>query len=170
MSYNVRIEYLAQDVPDVVKNSILDFLQNYTFPYVSSVQNKLALKDLFIDHFSNRKTLNSLVDEIKMIATQSRYATSVAWTETNRAHTAGLATVLKSIGQTQCTVIHTYGQTPMNSACATNLDGKVLDIDTIVNNSFPTLRQDILRNDIPMIPQHVNCRHVMSPLNGVQIQ
>lgn len=165
MAYTVRIEHLAEDVPDTVKASILSFLQTYAFPYVSSVQNKSGLRELFIDHFTNRRSLDSLVEGIKSIVTQPRYATSVAWTETNRVHTAGLANVLKSTGQTKCKAIHTYGQTAMSSICATNLEGKILDVDTVVSNSFPALRNDILRVDIPMIPQHVNCRHVMSPLD-----
>lgn len=52
MPYPVRIESLAQDVPDIIKESILSFLKTYDFPYVSSVQDKSGLRDLFIDHLT----------------------------------------------------------------------------------------------------------------------
>ncbi len=169
MSYTVRIESLAQDVPDIIKDSILLFLKTYDFPYVSSVQDKSGLRDLFINHFTNRRSLDSLVDAIKNIASKPQYATSVAWTETNRVHTAGLTSVLKSKDQTKCKTIHTYGNTPMSSICMANLEGKILDIDDVLGNTFPDSRADILKKDVPMIPQHVNCRHVMSPLDEFQL-
>lgn len=169
MPYIVRIEFLAKDVPEIVKTSILTFLKTYDFPYVSSVQNKSKLRDLFIDHFTNRRSLDSLVSAIKNIASKPQYATSVAWTETNRIHTAGLANVLESKDQTKCKVIHTYGETSMSPACRVNLEGKILDIDTVLKNTFPASRTDILKTDVPRIPQHVNCRHVMSPIDGFQL-
>lgn len=169
MAYTVRIESLAQDVPDVIKDSILLFLKTYDFPYVSSVQDKSELRNLFLDHFTNRKSLDSLVNTIKNIASKPQYATSVAWTETNRVHTAGLTNVLKSKDQTKCKAIHTYGETSMSSTCVTNLEGKILDIDMVLANTFPESRADILKKDVPMIPQHVNCRHVMSPIDKFQL-
>ena len=169
MSYNVRIEFIAQDVPDAVKNSILQFLKTYDFPYVSTVQDKSGLRNVFVDHFTNRKSLDSLVSAIKHIATKPQYAHSVAWTESNRVHTAGLANVLKSKNERKCKVIHTYGEKAMASACKINLEGHILDIDVILQNTFPDSFSGILKSDIPMIPQHVNCRHVMAPLDGVQL-
>jgi len=165
MSYTVRIETLAQDVPDLIKNSILEFLKTYDFPYVSSVQDKSRLRDLFVNHFANRTSLDSLVESIKHVASKPQYATSVAWTETNRVHTAGLSNILKSKNQTKCKTIHTYGQTSMSSTCAKNIENKILGIDEVLNNTFPQNHLDILKKDVPMIPQHVNCRHVMSPID-----
>ncbi len=169
MPYGVRIEFISQDVPDVIQTSILLFLKTYDFPYVSSVQDKLELRSLFLDHFTNRKSLDSLVGAIKNIASKPQYATSVAWTETNRIHTAGFANMLKSKDQTKCKAIHTYGETSMNSTCMENLEGRILDIDTVLANTFPESRIDILKKDVPMIPQHVNCRHVMSPIDEFQL-
>lgn len=165
MAYTVRIELLSQDVPDIVKDSILGFLKNYDFPYVSTVQDKAVLRNVFIDHFTNRKSLDSLVIAIKNIATKPQYATSVAWTETNRVHTAGLSNALKSKNQTKCKTIHTYGQTRMSSTCTENIENKILDIDDVLKNTFPESFSGILKKDVPMIPQHVNCRHVMSPID-----
>ena len=169
MSYAVRIESLAQDVPDVIKDSILLFLKTYDFPYVSSVQDKSELRVLFINHFTDRQSLDSLVGGIKNVASKPQYATSVAWTETNRVHTAGLANVLKSKDQTKCKAIHTYGDTSMSSTCVINIEGKILDIDAVLGNTFPDSRDGIFKKDIPMIPQHVNCRHVMAPLDEFQL-
>ena len=168
MAYTVRIETLAQDVPEIIKTSILLFLKTYDFPYVSSIQDKSELRVLFTNHFTNRKSLDSLIGAIKNIASKPQYATSVAWTETNRVHTAGLANVLKSKDQTKCKTMHTYGETSMSSTCVANLEGKILDINAVLGNTFPDSRADILKKDVPMIPQHVNCRHVMSPLDEFQ--
>lgn len=52
----------------------------------------------------------------------------------------------------------------MSPVCRRNLEGKQLDIEEIIKNSFPKKYEDLRRTDIPMIPQHVNCRHVMAPI------
>ena len=86
-------------------------------------------------------------------------------TETNRVHTKGLGTVLLRQGHSKCKTIHTYSLvTPMSPTCRINLEGKILDIQEIIYNSFPNNIDDLNNKNIPMIPQHVNCRHVMAPL------
>lgn len=93
-----------------------------------------------------------------------RGVAAVAWCETNRLHTMGLGTVLLSKGIKKCTTVHSYGRRPMSPVCHNNLEGKQLDIQEVINNSFPKRYEDLMRTDIPMIPQHPNCRHVMAPI------
>ncbi|MCE2507244.1 MAG: hypothetical protein J4F36_12420 [Nitrosopumilaceae archaeon] len=57
----------------------------------------------------------------------------------------------------------------MSSVCIKNIENKILDIDEVLSNTFPQERLDILKKDVPMIPQHVNCRHVMSPINEFEL-
>jgi len=52
----------------------------------------------------------------------------------------------------------------MGTACRINLEGKILDIKEVLNNSFPATIDGLRRTDVPMIPQHINCRHVMAPI------
>ena len=163
--YKVRVDYIAQDIDDEVKNAILEFLANYDFPYSATVTDKKALKNIFTEHFQKRHSLYWLKDQIIRIAINRRGVTPIALCETNRLHTKGLGTVLLSKGQTKCTTVHTYGYTtPMSPECYRNLEGKTLDIKEIITNSFPKTVDELNRKDIAMIPQHVNCRHVMSPL------
>lgn len=58
MPYNVRADRIAQDINDEVKKSILDFLKTYGFPYVTTIADKSALREVFIEHFKNRHDLN----------------------------------------------------------------------------------------------------------------
>jgi len=77
----------------------------------------------------------------------------------------GLGAVLLSRGEKKCRTIHSYGYTsPMSLICRNNLEGKQLEIEQIIKNSFPKNYAELSRTDIPMIPQHVNCRHVMAPI------
>ena len=165
MTYKVRVDYIAQDISDEVRDAILKFLPSYDFPYSTSVPNKASLRQVFTEHFQKRHSLDWLKEQILRISpSRSGYA-AVALCETNRLHTKGLGTVLLAQGQTRCRTIHTYGYTtPMSPACRSNLEGKILDIREIITNSFPKNISDLNRKDIPMIPQHINCRHVMAPL------
>ena len=164
MVYNVKIGSIAQDINNEVRNSILLRLQTYDFPYVSTVPAKKALQNVFRDHFTNKRSLEWLESQIAPLAVRKRGVKPTAWNETNRLHTGGLADVLLSKGETQCTTIHTYGKSRMDSICRKHIEGKTLEIKTILENSFPKATSD-LNKDVPMIPQHVNCRHVMAPIN-----
>src|SRR5438552_3856126 len=61
--YSVKIETLAQDISDEVRNEILGFLHNYDFPYVKTVSDKTRLRSVFIDYFTNRQTVGWLKHE-----------------------------------------------------------------------------------------------------------
>jgi len=166
--YNVRADRIAQDIDDDVREKILEFLEKYNFPYVTSVRSKSALRAVFIEHFRNRHPLSWLRASVYALARQEgrslRGVAAVAWSETNRLHTMGLGTLLLSKGIEKCTTVHSYGRRPMSPVCFNNLEGKVLDIKEVIDNSFPEKYEDLRRTDIPMIPQHVNCRHVMAPI------
>ena len=95
---------------------------------------------------------------------------SVAFTEPNRIHTMVLGDMLLSKGISQCKTTHTYGMEQMSPVCQANLEGKLLDIKEVLSNTCPPTYQDLLRIDCCMIPQHVNCRHVMSPPEGIDIE
>lgn len=168
MPYNVRADHIAEDIDDEVKNSILDFLKTYNFPYVTTIANKSALREIFIEHFKNRHNLEWLKQRIYALARAEgkslRGVAAVAWCETNRLHTMGLGRVLLSKGIKKCTTVHSYGRIPMSPVCRNNLEGKILDIEEILKNSFPKRYEELRRTDIPMIPQHPNCRHVMAPI------
>ena len=169
MPYNVRADRIAQDISDEVQKSILDFLKTYDFPYVRSIMDKSALREVFIEYFRNRHDLGWLKQRLYYLARRERRGlrgvAAVAWTETNRVHTMGLGTFLLSKGIKKCTTIHSYGwSTPMSPICCRNLEGKQLDIQEVISNSFPKRFEGLMREDIPMIPQHVNCRHVMAPI------
>lgn len=169
MPYNVRADRIAQDVDTEVQKSILEFLKTYDFPYVRSVTNKAALREVFIQHFTDRHDLIWLKQRLYRLARTEgrslRGIAAVAWTETSRIHTMGLGTLLLSRGVKKCTTVHSYGySSPMSPTCLRNLEGKQLDIQEIIDNSFPKRYEGIFRTDIPMIPQHVNCRHVMAPI------
>lgn len=166
MLYKVRADRIAQDIDDEVQKQILEFLKTYNFPYVTAVLNKSALRDVFMEHFKNRHELEWLKQQVYALATTKdlRGVAAVAWCETNRLHTMGLGRLLLSKGKKKCTTVHSYGNRPMSQACRDNLEGKTLDIQQIIDNSFPKKYEDLLRRDIPMIPQHPNCRHVMAPI------
>jgi hypothetical protein len=168
MPYNVRTNRIAQDIDDDVRESILKFLEKYDFPYVTSVIDKSALRAVFIEHFKNRHDLEWLKQGVYALARREgrslRGVAAVAWSETNRLHTMGLGTLLLSKGIKKCTTVHSYGRIPMSLACRNNLEGKLLDIQEVIGNSFPKKYEDLMRTDVPMIPQHVNCRHVMAPI------
>jgi hypothetical protein len=168
MPYNVRADRIAKDIDDEVQKEILEFLKAYDFPYVTTVANKSTLRDLFIEHFKNRHDLEWLKQGIYALARREgkslQGVAAVAWCETNRLHTMGLGTVLLSKGIKKCTTVHSYGRRPMSPICQSNLEGKQLDIREIINNSFPKRYEDLMRMDVPMIPQHPNCRHVMAPI------
>ena len=168
MPYNVRADRIAQDIDDDVRERILKFLETYDFLYVTSVTNKSALRVVFIEHFKNRHDLGWLRESVYALARREgrslRGVAAVAWSETNRLHTMGLGTLLLSKGIKKCTTVHSYGRRPMSPVCRNNLEGKQLDIQEVINNSFPKRYEDLMRTDVPMIPQHVNCRHVMAPI------
>lgn len=166
MTYKVRVDSIAQDITDEVKNAVLEFLPSYDFPYVTTVRNKAALKQVFIEHFQKRNSLDWLKRQVHRLTERMdrRAMTAIALTETSRLHTKGLGTVLLAKGQTKCKAIHTYGHTSMSPACRNNLEGKTLDIQEVITNSFPKSIEELNRKDVAMIPQHPNCRHVMAPL------
>jgi len=168
MPYNVRADRIAQDIDDNVRKKILEFLETYDFPYVTTVADKQALRTIFIEHFKNRHDLKWLKQSIYALARKEgrslRGVAAVAWCETNRLHTMGLGTLLLSKGIKKCTTVHSYGNQPMSYARRYNLEGKILDIEEIIRNSFPKRYEDLMHTDIPMIPQHPNCRRVMAPI------
>lgn len=168
MPYNVRADRIAQDIDDDVRERILKFLDTYDFPYVTSVRDKSGLLAVFIEHFKNRHSLRWLRERVYALARREgrdlRGVAAVAWSEPNRLHTMGLGTLLLSKGIKKCTTVHSYGRRPMSPVCRNNLEGKQLDIQEVINNSFPKKYEDLMRTDVPMIPQHVNCRHVMAPI------
>lgn len=166
MPYEVRVDRIAVDVSDEVKEFVIKFLQDYTFPFVTTVSDKAGLRSIFIEHFQHRHTLDSLKDRIYSISSAAnlRGVAAVAWTETSRLHTAGLGKLLLSKGQKSCKTVHSYGYEGMSDVCRKNLEGKTLDVQEIITNSFPPTRNGIMRTDIPMIPQHINCRHVIAPM------
>lgn len=169
MSYNVRADRIAQDIDDDVQKTILDFLKTYDFQYATCIDDKEALRDLFIEHFRDRHNLAWLKQRLYKLASiegkNLRGIASCAWTETNRLHTMGLGRVILSKGMTRCTTVHTYGRPKsMTDVCTRNLEGKEFDIQEILNNTFPRTLKETTRTDIPMIPQHLNCRHVMAPV------
>ena len=163
MVYQVNIESISININDKVRNTILKRLETYDFPYVTSVENKNALRNVFKQYFEEKKSFLWLKGQISHIATKSRGIVPTAMTESNRLHTGGLGDLLLSKGITKCVTVHSYGLEGMSSRCKKNIDGKTLDIKEIIKNSFPDSISD-LNKDIPMIPQHVNCRHVMAPL------
>jgi hypothetical protein len=181
--YNVQVEYIAKQIDEEVKAKILDFLENWDFPYVQPISNKTALKTIFKKHFEERHTLKWLQNEIVALAKQedvdSDQVRTVALSETNRLHTMGLGSVLLSKGIRKCTTENSYGTRPMSEACWRNLEGKpkvvnnitvkskpkILDIQEIINNSFPEKSSELERTDIPMIPQNSSCYHIMVPVN-----
>ena len=169
MVYKVRADNIAKDIDSEAQKSILDFLQTYDFPYVTCIKNKASLREVFSEHFRNRHDLGWLRRMVYPLAQREgkdlRGVASVAWSETNRLHTVGLGNLLLSKGIKECTTVHTYGSKVMSLECYKNLEGKHLDIKEIIRNSFPEKYGDLMRQDIPMIPQHVNCRHVMAPID-----
>lgn len=70
MTYNVRVDRIAQDIDDEVQKSILEFLKTYKFPYVRSIMNKSALREVFIEHFKNRHNLAWLKQRLYYLARQ----------------------------------------------------------------------------------------------------
>jgi hypothetical protein len=169
MKYNVRVDNIARDIDAEVQKAILDFLGTYDFPYVTCIMDKTALRKVFTDYFKNRCSLAWLKQGVYVLARREgrnlRGVAACAWCEPNRLHTMGLGSVLLSRGEKKCCTIHSYGYTsPMSPICHNNLEGKQLEIEQVIKNSFPKTYAELSRIDIPMIPQHVNCRHVMAPI------
>jgi hypothetical protein len=167
--YSAKIETLARDIPDEVRSEILAFLQSYNFPYVRTVSDKARLRSAFIDYFTNRRTLDWLKQELGQIPSGSREsaAVAIALTESNRLHTWGMGQVLRKKGESRCTTVHGNGAgRESRCACQTNLEGKELNTDEILANSFPSDVRELKRTDIPMVPQHVNCQHLLAPLES----
>ena len=172
MPYAVMADRIAQDIPEGVRSQILDFLSTYDFPYVTTVSesNKERLKDIFREHFVDRHDLPWLRDQISSIALP-RGVAPIAFTETNRMHTRGLGQLLLNRGETACKTIHSYGSGTMQPVCIANLEGRALNISEILRNTFPADIRELSRNDVPMVPQHPNCRHVLSPFrDDMQIE
>ena len=167
--YSVKVDTLAQDIPDEAQKEILGFLQAYDFPYVSTVPDKVRLRSIFIDYFTNRWTLDWLKHEFEQIPSGSgrQSAIAISLMESNRLHTWGMGRVLKKKGQTRCITVHHSGRpTETGCACQINLEGKDLNMDEILANTFPVDVGALKRTDIPMVPQHVNCRHILAPLEN----
>jgi len=169
MVYNVRVDSIARDIDVDVQKVILDFLPTYDFQYVTCIKDKNALRGTFSEYFKNRRDLAWLKHSVYILANRegrnTRGVAACAWCEPNRLHTFGLGTVLLSKGIKSCRTIHSYGYSvPMSPICHNNLEGKQLDVRQVIDNSFPKTYAELTRQDIPMIPQHVNCRHVMAPI------
>ncbi len=162
MTYNVNVESISIDINDQVRGTILQRLEKYDFPYVTSVTAKSVLKKIFQTYFENKESFSWLKGQISSIA-KPRGVVPIAMTETNRLHTGGLADILLAEGEKQCTTIHSYGDVSIAASCIKHIHEKTLDIKEILENSFPNSISG-LNNDVPMIPQHPNCRHVMAPL------
>jgi hypothetical protein len=165
MPYPVRSDHIAEDIDEDVRREILSFLQTYQFRYVTTVMNRGDLISRFTDYFTNRRTLDWLVWQIAPIVSRQSNGTRIATSESNRLHTWGLGRVLLNRGEHECTTIHTANSgTPMCQACVANLDGRRLNIDAIIRNTFPATAVELNRGDIPMVPQHPNCGHVLAPI------
>lgn len=169
MVYNVRVDSIARDIDTEVQKAILEFLETYDFRYVTCIMDKASLRDVFIEHFKNRHDLGWLKQKVYLLAQKEgrnlRGVAACAWCEPNRVHTMALGTLLLSKGIKECCTVHSYSRSiPMSPICFKNLEGKHLDIQQVINNSFPKTYQELMRTDVPMIPQHVNCRHIMAPL------
>ncbi len=163
--YSVRVDRIAEDVPVEVRDEILVLLRDYGFPFVATVSDKERLTAIYSNHFTNRQTLDWLKDQLEQISSTQRGVVAIALTETNRLHTWGLAQVLLKRGQTKCTTNHSYGVGhQMSPTCVANLEGRELDVGEILANTFPSDARELKRIDIPMVPQHVNCRHVLAPI------
>ena len=180
--YNVQVEYIAIQIKDEIKERILDFLQVYQFPYNTSFNDKSALREIFIEHFTQRKTLKSLIkkleDQLQKEGVKNISAKEIALLETNRLHTRGLGGLLLSKGIEKCTTENSYGTRPMHKNCWQNLENppevinnitvkgkpKILKITEILKNSFPSSYDETKKTDIPMIPQTINCYHIMVPI------
>jgi hypothetical protein len=162
--YNVRVERMAETVPDDVREEIVSFVRVYDFPYVTTVADKAALRATYVSYFENRRTFEWLKGELARLASKPSAVGAIAVTETDRLHTWGLGQVLLKKGKFTCTTIHPDGALePPDDACALNLEGKVLDVAEVVRNTFPRERDDLDRKDVPMVPQHIYCRHVLAP-------
>ena len=164
MAYKVNVESIAEDVPVVVQKSILTRLESYDFPYASTVPNKKALRAVFKEYFEKRRSFDWIKGAITPLVTSRRGIVPIAMTETNRLHTGGLADFLLSKGVKKCKTIHSYGDVSIAHSCIEHIHEKELDVETVLKNSFPQ-NSTGLNADIPMIPQHPNCRHVMAPID-----
>lgn len=180
--YNVQVEYIAIQIGDEIKERILTFLQAYEFPYIKSLNDKSELKKIFIEHFTQRATLKSLIkkldDQLQKENIRNISAREIALLETNRLHTRGLGDLLLSKGMEKCTTENSYGTRPMHKNCWNNLENppevinnitvkgkpKILNIKEILKNSFPLTYEETKRTDVPMIPQTVNCYHIIVPI------
>jgi len=168
MKYNVRADRIAQDIEINLKDGILEFLETYDFQYITSVKDKSPLRNIFKEHFIKRHSIEWFKDQMYALGRKEggnlKGVTAVAYSETNRLHTMILGELLLSKGIKKCVTVHSYENTPMSRVCQNNLEGKELDIQEVINNSFPNKYGDLMRTDVPMIPQHVTCRHVMAPI------
>lgn len=180
--YNVQVEYIAIQIGDEIKERILDFLKNYDFPYIKSLNDKNALRAIFIEHFTQRAVLKSLIKkldaQLQKEGVTNVEAREIALMETNRLHTKGLGDLLLSKGIKKCTTENSYGTRPIHEACWKNLETpfkvvnnisvkgkpKILNVEEILKNTFPSTYEELQRTDIPMIPQRVNCYHIMVPI------
>lgn len=162
--YPVHVDRIAQTVSDEVRDEIIRILNVYDFPYVTSVENKGSLRNVFLAHFRDRSSLSWLIQQVSGLTMDNKGVVPVARTEPNRLHTKALGTLLLSQEARLCTTVHSYSLLhPMSPECRTNLEGKVLEIETVIRNSFPATLAELNRKDIPMVPQHPNCRHILAP-------
>ena len=164
MAYKVNVESIAEDVPDIIQKHILKRLESYDFPYVSTVPNKNGLRTVFQEYFEKRRGFSWLKSAVTLLVTSKRGIVPIAMTETNRLHTGGLADFLLSKNVEKCKTIHSYGNVSIAGSCIKHIHEKELDVETVLKNSFPQNSAG-LNADIPMIPQHPNCRHVMAPID-----
>jgi len=193
MVYSVHIDYIAFQIDDEVQEKILEFIKTYAFPYITEIKNKDGLKEAFTEHFEKCTQLKDLAEDIAYLAkkeglkldvTESlsgmkkKTAMGIARTETNRLHTMGLGQVLLSKGIRKCTTENFYGTEPIPEASWKNLESepqtinditvkgkpKIFDIEEILKNTFPDDPKNLERNDVPMIPQVFNGRHIMVPI------
>ena len=66
--YHVRVDYIAEDIPEKVRREILEFLKSYEFPYVTSFYDKVALKEVFIQYFNEQRAFGHFFARFEPIA------------------------------------------------------------------------------------------------------
>ena len=181
--YNVQVEFIAIQISDEVRDEILQFLTTYNFPYIKSIKNKNALRNIFLEHFDGKHTLKWLKTQITNLNEKEsanlteRDIDAIGLSETNRLHTRGLGNVLLSKGIKKCTTENSYGTRPISKTCWRNLEDKpqiidditrkgkpkILNIEEVIQHTFPQSYEELKRTDIPMIPQSDWCYHIMVP-------
>jgi hypothetical protein len=107
--YNVNVESIAIDISDLVRKQILLFLEDYAFPYSSSINDKQVAGEVLVEHFRKRKSIGWLREQLSLICYKRRGIEMNARGETNRLHTMGLGRVLLGMGLSKCTTVHSYG-------------------------------------------------------------